>query len=86
MMLPRTPAEFECVLNKLVDQGVFGSFPAQAVRDAIQEVARAIEGAYVGESTPTPCQRLAALQFIATIEHFVTEEPTESNLVTIEET
>ena len=76
-MTPRTPAEFVCILNRIAARGDFkyqgpdGSaqeIPRDTVLRAIQEVARAIEGAYVGESTPTACEALVGLLFVSAVE------------------
>lgn len=76
-MTPRTPAEFACILTKIAERGDFkyqgpdGSaheIPRDTVLRAIQEVVRAIEGAYVGESTPTACEALVGLLFVSAVE------------------
>lgn len=57
----------------------------QLVLLAIEEFVRAIEGAYVGESTPTACERLIGALFIHTMEFAVTTRVFDSKLVTLEE-
>ncbi len=65
--------------------GVFTPWPRETVLQAIEEFVRAIEGAYVGESTPTACERLSGALFIMAIEEVVTSGFVKTNLVTIEE-
>jgi len=65
--------------------GEYTPMPIEVVHQAIEEFVRAIEGAYVGESTPTACERLIGALFIRAIETAVTDEANRSCLVTIEE-
>jgi hypothetical protein len=90
MREPKTPEELRCILNRLIDAGMFqhGVFELttdEGLRLAVEEVVGAIEGAYVGESTPTPCQRLCGALFVSMIEVFVTNPVTKQPIVTIQE-
>lgn len=94
MKYPETPAEVRCILRKMVDDQWFSNhengdtiaMPRKDVLQAIEEFVRAIEGAYVGESTPTACERLVGALFVRAIEHAVTTGALDTNLVTIQET
>lgn len=94
MKYPETPGEVRCLLRKLAATNVFTTqingvtvpMPLEVVLQAVEEFVRAIEGAYVGESTPSACERLVGSLFVEAIEEAVTSGRNMSNLVTIEET
>ena len=74
--LPRTPAEFRCLLERLETSGAFGDLPAPLVKQAIQDVARAIEAAKATGNQPSACESLVGILFIQVIEDHVDVKPT----------
>ena len=95
MREPQSPAEVRCLLLKMVAEDAFKIHDVDAdiviqidhtlLSEAVEEFVRAIEGAYVGESTPTACERLIGLLFVNAISAAVTDCENKSHLVTIEE-
>ena len=95
MREPQSPAEVRCLLLKMVAEDTFKIHDVDAdivmpidhtlLSEAVEEFVRAIEGAYVGESTPTACERLIGLLFVSAIDAAVTRSKDKPHLVTIEE-
>ena len=95
MREPQTPAEVRCLLLKLIsadafkihddDIDVFIPIDHTLLSEAVEEFVRAIEETYVGEYTPTACERLIGLLFVSAIDAAVTRSKDKSHLVTIEE-
>lgn len=95
MREPQTPAELKCLLLKLVGDDAFKIHDVDIdehkpidhtlLSEAVEEFIRAIEGAYVGESTPSACERLVGLLFVQAVEALVTRGKDQLRLVTIEE-
>jgi len=82
-MEPRSIRELSCVLDRLIDQGVFdGVGPRQVLHQAVQEIGRTILQSVVDGTEPSACERLVGALFVDAVEHFVTPD----QIVTIEET
>lgn len=77
---PKDPAEFFCVLRKLIGSGAFDAVGSrQDVSSAMQEIARAMFQSAANGTTPSACERLVGSLFVRSVEQ--SELP--STLVTL---
>lgn len=80
MNQPQSPEQFFCILRKLIEGGAFDTVgPRSEVKEALQEIARAMFKAAADGSTPSACERLVGSLFVRSIE----QSETPSTLVTL---
>lgn len=83
MSEPTSPAEFFCIINRLIESGAFDSVGSrQELAAAHQEIARAMFNAAGSGTTPSACERLVGSLFVRACEQTVTPS---APLVTPEE-
>lgn len=82
MGTPQNPAQFECMLSRLIEKGAFDSAGSrQDFRLALQEVVRAIQAAHFVQTSPSACERLVASLLIRALEQ--TSSSQASQIVTL---
>lgn len=83
MREPQNIRELEGLFHRLIDEGFYEpELDHEMLRLAAQEVARAMIGELVGDSTLSPCQRLVAALLLRAVDEELQAEPEENQGVT----